>query len=139
MSKGVNKVILIGNLGQEPEVKYMPNGNAVANISVATSESWKDKNTGERKEQTEWHRVVFFGKQAEIAGLYLKKGSKVFVSGRIKTRSWEDKSGVKKYTTEIMGSELQMLDSKSTNPSIDQSINVVKQTTNNNFDDEIPF
>lgn len=112
MSRGVNKVILIGNCGQDPEVKYMLNGNAVANLTVATSESWKDKNTGEQKENTEWHRVVFFRRLAEIAGEYLKKGSKVYIEGKLQTRKWQDQSGNDRYTTEIVANEMQMLDSR---------------------------
>lgn len=113
MSKGVNKVILVGNLGQDPEVRYMPNGSAVANISVATSESWKDKQTGQQQERTEWHKIVYYGKVAEIVGQYLKKGSKVYVEGSLRTKKWQDKqTGQDKYSTEIVGRELQMLDSR---------------------------
>ena len=112
MARGVNKVILIGNLGNDPEVKYMPNGGAVTNITVATSETWKDKNTGETKENTEWHRVVFFRRLAEIAGEYLKKGSKVYIEGRLQTRKWQDQQGNDRYTTEIIANEMQMLDSR---------------------------
>ncbi len=108
----INKVILVGNLGKDPEVRYMPNGDAVANITIATSESWKDKNTGEKKELTEWHRVVFYRKLAEIVGQYLKKGSAVYVEGSIKTRKWTDKEGVERYTTEINANEMQMLGGK---------------------------
>ncbi|SFR15714.1 MULTISPECIES: single-stranded DNA-binding protein SSB1 [unclassified Enterobacter] len=112
-SRGVNKVILVGNLGQDPEVRYMPNGGAVANITLATSESWRDKNTGETKEQTEWHRVVLFGKLAEIAGEYLRKGSQVYIEGSLRTRKWTDQSGQERYTTEInvpqIGGVMQML------------------------------
>ena len=108
-SRGVNKVILIGNLGKDPEVRYMPNGNAVANVTLATSESWKDKNTGETQERTEWHRVVFFRKLAEIVGEYVKKGSKIYVEGRLQTRKWQDQSGQDRYTTEIVANEMQML------------------------------
>lgn len=108
-SRGINKVILIGNLGADPEVRYMPNGDAWANISIATSETWKDKNTGQPQERTEWHRVVFYRRLAEIVGEYLKKGSKVYVEGRLQTRQWE-KDGVKHYTTEIIANEMQMLD-----------------------------
>lgn len=111
-SRGVNKVILIGNLGQDPEVRYMPNGGAVCNITVATSETWKDKNTGENQERTEWHRVVMFRKLAEIAGEYLKKGSKVFIEGRLQTRKWQDQQGQDRYTTEILADNMQMLDSR---------------------------
>ena len=111
--RGVNKVILIGNLGRDPEVRYLPSGGAVANVTVATSESWKDKNTGAMQEQTEWHRIVFYGRLAEIAGEYLRKGSKVFVEGSLHTRKWQDKqTGQDRYSTEIKGSNLQMLDSK---------------------------
>lgn len=111
-SRGVNKVILIGNLGQDPEVRYMPNGGAVCNITVATSETWKDKNTGENQEKTEWHRVVMFRRLAEIAGEYLKKGSKVFLEGRLQTRKWQDQQGQDRYTTEIIADNMQMLDSR---------------------------
>lgn len=110
---GVNKCIIVGNLGQDPEVKYMPNGNAVANITVATSESWKDKDTGQQQERTEWHRVVFFNKLAEIVGQYLKKGSKIYIEGSLRTRKWQDQSGADRYTTEIVAKEMQMLDSRS--------------------------
>jgi single-strand DNA-binding protein len=112
MARGVNKVILVGNLGKDPEVRYSPNGQAVANITLATSESWKDKNTGDKQERTEWHRVVFFGRLAEIAGEYLKKGMQVYVEGRLQTRKWQDKEGKDRYTTEIVASEMQMLGSR---------------------------
>jgi len=105
----VNKVILVGNLGADPETRYMPNGDAVANIRLATTESWKDKATGEKKDLTEWHRVVFYRKLAEIVGQYLKKGSAVYVEGRIRTRKWQDKEGQERYTTEIEANEMQML------------------------------
>jgi len=111
-SRGVNKVILVGNLGQDPEVRYMPNGGAVANITLATSESWRDKQTGETKEKTEWHRVVLFGKLAEVAGEYLRKGSQVYIEGSLQTRKWTDQAGVEKYTTEVVvnvGGTMQML------------------------------
>jgi single-strand DNA-binding protein len=111
-SRGINKVILIGNLGQDPEVRYMPNGGAVCNITVATSETWKDKNTGEQQEKTEWHRVVMFRRLAEIAGEYLKKGSKVYLEGKLQTRKWQDQQGQDRYTTEIVADEMQMLDSR---------------------------
>jgi single-strand DNA-binding protein len=107
----VNKVILVGNLGRDPEVRYLPDGGAVANVSVATTEAWKDK-AGERQEQTEWHRVAFFGKLAEIAGEYLKKGSQIYVEGRIRTRKWQDKEGQDRYTTEIVADRMQMLGSR---------------------------
>ncbi len=111
-SRGVNKVILVGNLGQDPEIRYMPNGSAVANMTLATSESWRDKATGEQKEKTEWHRVVLFGKLAEVAGEYLKKGSQVYIEGALQTRKWTDQAGVEKYTTEVVvnvGGTMQML------------------------------
>jgi single-strand DNA-binding protein len=111
-SRGINKVIVLGNLGKDPEVRYMPSGGAVTNITVATSESWRDKDTGEQKEQTEWHRIVFFNKLAEIAGQYLKKGSQVYIEGALKTRKWQDKDGMDRYTTEIVASEMQMLGGK---------------------------
>jgi len=112
MARGVNKVILVGNLGNDPEMKYMPSGGAVTNISIATSESWKDKTTGQPQERTEWHRVVFFNKLAEIAGQYLKKGSKVYVEGALRTRKWQGQDGQDRYTTEIVANEMQMLDSR---------------------------
>lgn len=112
-SRGVNKVILVGNLGGDPETRYMPSGGAVTNITVATSETWKDKNTGQQQERTEWHRVVFFNRLAEIAGEYLRKGSKVYLEGALRTRKWQDKtSGQDRYTTEIVAAEMQMLDSR---------------------------
>ena len=110
-SRGVNKVILIGNLGQDPEVRYMSNGNAVANVTVATSESWKDQQ-GQQQERTEWHRCVMYRRLAEIAGEYLKKGSKVYMEGRLQTREWQDQQGQKRYTTEIIINEMQMLDGR---------------------------
>lgn len=158
-SRGVNKVILIGTLGQDPEVKYLQNGNAVANISLATSESWNDKQTGEKKEVTEWHRVVIFGKLAEIAGEYLRKGSKVYIEGKLQTSKWQDQQGVDRYSTEVvlkpMGGVMQMLGGKQQdggtsknnssknnnyglgkpNPSKENSSN----ETPTNFDDDIPF
>ena len=112
MARGVNKVILVGNLGKDPEVRYSPNGQAITNITIATSESWKDKTTGDKQEKTEWHRVVFFGKLAEIAGEYLKKGSQIYVEGRLQTRKWQDKEGPDRYTTEIGANEMQMLGSR---------------------------
>jgi single-strand DNA-binding protein len=111
-SKGVNKVILVGNLGKDPEVRYLPNGGAVANITLATSENWRDKTTGEQKEKTEWHRVILFGKLAEVAGEYLRKGSQIYIEGKLTTRKWTDQAGVEKYTTEIhvnVGGAMQML------------------------------
>lgn len=143
MSKrGVNLVILVGNLGNDPETRFMPSGGAVTNISIATSETWKDKNTGQPQERTEWHRVVFFNRLAEIAGEYLRKGSKVYVEGSLRTRKWQDQSGQDRYTTEVVASEMQMLDSKGS--SEDYSGGSGQQVTrvDNNFDsfdDDIPF
>ncbi|MBF4541229.1 single-stranded DNA-binding protein [Salmonella enterica] len=116
MARGVNKVIIVGTLGNDPEVKYSASGSAIANLSVATSEQWKDKQTGEKKEQTEWHRVVIFGKLAEVAGEYLRKGSQVYIEGQLRTRKWTDSNGVDRYTTEIVipqiGGVMQMLGGK---------------------------
>ncbi|NUF49562.1 single-stranded DNA-binding protein [Gilliamella sp. ESL0250] len=167
MARGINKVILVGNLGQDPEVRYMPNGNAVANFSIATSESWKDKQTGETRDRTEWHRVVVFGKLAEIAGEYIKKGTQVYLEGQLQTRKWQDKSGQDRYTTEVVinpiGGTLQMLGSRDGSQNWGQSANnsssapVPQSTTQNapttehteqatamseppmDFDDDIPF
>ena len=151
-SRGVNKVILIGNLGQDPEVRYMPNGGAVTNISVATSETWKDKNTGEQQEKTEWHRVVMFRRLAEIAGEYLKKGSKVYIEGRLQTRKWQDQQGNDRYTTEIVADQMQMLDSRGGGsadfaPRQSSSGQGAPQSqaapsappVDNSYDDDIPF
>lgn len=110
MARGINRVILIGNLGNDPETKFLPSGGAVTNISLATSEAWKDRQTGQMQERTEWHRVVFFNKLAEIAGEYLKKGSKVYVEGSLRTRKWQGQDGQDRFTTEIVASEMQMLD-----------------------------
>lgn len=115
MARGVNKVIIIGNIGQDPEVKYMPSGGAVTNVSIATSETWKDKNTGQPQERTEWHRVVFFNRLGEIAGEYLKKGSKVYIEGSLRTRKWQAQDGSDRYTTEIVANEMQMLDGRGDN------------------------
>ena len=115
MARGINKVILIGNLGSDPEVRYLPSGNAVANLNVATSESWKDRQTGEQQERTEWHRVVIFGKLAEIAGQYLRKGSKVYLEGKLQTRKWQDQQGQDRYSTEVVidiNGQMQMLDGR---------------------------
>lgn len=111
MARGINKVILVGNLGRDPETRYMPSGGAVTNASVATSKQWRDRDSGEQKERTEWHRVVFFNRLAEIAGEYLKKGSKVYIEGELRTRDWE-RDGQKHYTTEIVANEMQMLDGR---------------------------
>ena len=144
---GVNKVILVGNVGQDPEYKAMPNGDGVINLSIATSESWKDKNTGEKKEKTEWHRVVMFRKLADLANQYVKKGSKLYLEGKLQTRSWEQ-DGVKRYTTEINAHEMQFLDSKPSGgqPAREpaQSQQAQQQTQPapanfDNFDDDIPF
>jgi single-strand DNA-binding protein len=113
MARGINKVIIVGNLGNDPEVRYANNGSAIANISVATTDSWKDKNTGEQQEKTEWHRVVMFNRLGEIAGEYLKKGSQVYIEGKLQTRKWQDQSGQDKYSTEIVANEMQMLGGRS--------------------------
>ena len=131
----VNKVILIGNLGEDPETKYMPSGGAVTNITVATSERWKDKQTGEKQEKTEWHRIVMFNKLAEIAGEYLKKGSKVYIEGKLQTRKWQDKEGKDQYTTEIVANEMQMLSgNQAAQPQAQPA-----PTSDDPFDDDIPF
>ena len=148
MARGVNKVILIGNLGKDPEVRYMPSGGAVTNVTIATSESWKDKQSGEQQERTEWHNVVFFNRLAEIAGEYLKKGSKVYVEGSLRTRKWQDKEGKDRYTTEIVAGEMQMLDSRgagasaapqreSSGESWQKGESVAEPA--GDFDDDIPF
>ncbi len=152
MARGINKVILIGNLGNDPEVRYMPNGGAVANITMATSEQWKDKQTGEMQERTEWHRVVLYRRLAEIAGEYLRKGSKVYIEGRLQTRKWQDQNGNDRYTTEIIANDLQMLDSRGGERSADfgqqppaQSQGGAKSAVQpsagglDDFDDDIPF
>ncbi|PRM15625.1 Single-stranded DNA-binding protein [Haemophilus influenzae] len=166
---GINKVIIVGHLGNDPEIRTMPNGDAVANISVATSESWNDRNTGERREVTEWHRIVFYRRQAEICGEYLRKGSQVYVEGRLKTRKWQDQNGQDRYTTEIQGDVMQMLGGRNQNAGgygndmggAPQSSYQARQTNNGNsyqssrpapqpatpqaeppmdgFDDDIPF
>lgn len=143
MARGVNKVIIVGNLGADPDAKSMPSGNMVANFSVATSESWNDRDTGERQEKTEWHRVVFFGRLAEIADQYLKKGSQVYVEGKLQTRKWEDREGNERWTTEIVGSQLEMLGDRMSSGS-NQSNNMNQSTSKSNFsddefDDDIPF
>lgn len=153
----INKVIIVGNLGQDPEVKYMPSGGAVTNISIATTDSWKDKATGEKKENTEWHRVVFFNRLAEIVGEYLKKGSQVYVEGSLRTRKWQDQSGADRYSTEIVAREMQMLGSRAGGSSdfsaSSQQQSAPQQQAPNqggqqqsappqnfdNFDDDIPF
>ncbi len=159
---GINKVILVGNLGQDPEVKYMPNGDAVVNISIATSETWQDKASGENREKTEWHRVVMFRRLGEIAGEYLKKGSKVYIEGKLQTRKWQAQDGSDRYTTEVVANDMQMLDSRgqggmggdaasagaaaggfSAPQSAPQTAAPANQpatpSTNDVFDDDIPF
>ena len=136
MSNGLNKVLIIGNLGSAPEIKYTSSGSAVANLSIATSERWKDRNTGEQKEQVEWHRVVLFSRLAEIAEQYLKKGSKVFVEGKLQTRDWEDAEGKKRYTTEVIAREMTMLDSRSGSDNASQP---QSSSPENNFEEDIPF
>ena len=139
MAKGVNKAILVGNLGQDPEVRYMPNGGAVANITIATTESWKDKTTGQQQEKTEWHRVVFFKRLAEVVGEYLKKGSQVYIEGKLQTRKWEDKEGNMRFTTEIVANEMQMLGSRSVSPSAGNETQGSPSTPAGGFDDDIGF
>lgn len=148
MSRGVNKVILVGNLGADPETRYTPAGAAVTNIRVATSEFWKDKETGERQEKTEWHRIVFFGRLAEIAGEYLKKGRQVYVEGRLRTNKWEDKDGNDRYTTEVIADNMQMLGSRQGTGSMDDSFEPTAAAAPkpaaatagaSEFDDDIPF
>jgi len=144
---GINKVIIVGNCGQDPETRSLPNGNAVTNISVATSESWKDKNTGEQKERTEWHRIVFFNRLAEIAGEYLKKGSKVYIEGSNRTRKWQAQDGSDRYATEIVASEMQMLDSRQSAAEPSSVAQPSAQGTSQSqafqqpdgFDDDFPF
>lgn len=148
MARGVNKVILVGNCGKDPETRYMPSGGAVTNISIATSESWKDKQSGETKERTEWHNIVFFNRLAEIVGEYVRKGSQIYVEGALRTRKWQDKSGQDRYTTEVVASEMQMLGSRqgggdSYAPA--QTSNQSSQpqpaaaVVEDGFDDDIPF
>lgn len=152
MARGVNKVILVGNLGRDPEIRYSANGAAIANCTLATSEQWKDKNTGEKQEKTEWHRVVFFGRLAEIAGEYLKKGSQIYVEGRLQTRKWQDNNGQDRYTTEIVANEMQMLGSRGGGSSdydsgyaggssagSDMGGGAPATSTSGDFDDDIPF
>ena len=123
MSRGVNKVILVGNLGQKPEMRYTATQTAVANLSIATTESWKDKESGENRDKTEWHRVVFFGNLAEIAEKYLDKGSSVYIEGKIQTRKWQDKEGKDRWTTEVLGNQLTMLGSRNSSEPIDDTSN----------------
>lgn len=144
----VNRVILVGNLGRDPEVRYSPEGAAITNFSIATTDTWKDKATGEKKEATEWHRIVFFGKTAEIAGQYLKKGSSVYVEGSLRTRKWTDKEGQERYTTEIVGDRMQMLGGRpSASSGGEDDFEQRTQQSNRNappapmdrFEDDIPF
>ena len=146
MARGINKAILIGHLGQDPEVKYMPSGKAVCNISVATTESWNDRNSGEKIEKTEWHRVVLFHRLAEIAGEYLRKGSQVYVEGRLQTRKWQDQSGSDRYSTEIVANNMQMLGGKGGSsmmqdgpPSSMEPAQTAASPASDDFDDDIPF
>lgn len=148
MARGVNKVILVGNLGQDPEVKYMPSGQAVCNISIATTDSWNDKTSGEKIEKTEWHRVVFFRRLAEIAGEYLRKGSQIYIEGRLQTRKWQDQGGNDRYTTEIVANDMQMLGGKgggAAPPMTEKSSGASNKepasagSTADDFDDDIPF
>jgi len=149
MARGINKVILVGNLGRDPETRYMPSGGAVTNVSIATSKSWRDRDSGEQKERTEWHRIVFFNRLAEIANEYLKRGSKVYVEGELRTREWE-REGQKHYTTEIVANEMQMLDSRNEGgmgamggggsaPSRSQQSDDFGPPPSDDFDDDIPF
>ncbi|HSX20015.1 MAG TPA: single-stranded DNA-binding protein [Gammaproteobacteria bacterium] len=153
MARGVNKVIIIGNLGADPEVRYMPSGGAVTNIRVATSDGWKDKQTGEAQERTEWHRIVFFSRLAEIASEYLRKGSKVYVEGSLRTNKWQDQNGNDRYTTEIIANSMQMLDSKggpanaganaaaasASQSYAQESVPTAEPEMAADFDDDIPF
>lgn len=158
MARGINKVILVGNVGTDPEVRYLPNGNAVTTLSIATSETWKDKQNGEKQERTEWHRVVCFNRLGEIAGEYVRKGSKLYVEGSLRTRKWQDQQGQDRYTTEIIAADIQMLDSKGTGAgasfhddshSVPQSTNQPRSQSSSaapaahnafeELDDDIPF
>ena len=154
MARGINKVILIGNLGADPEVRYTPNGNAVANITLATSTAWRDKQSGELMDRTEWHRIVFFNRLAEIVGEYLHKGSKIYIEGSLRTRKWQDKTGNDRYTTEIIANEMQMLDSRNSSgddnnythrstANQEQAVTPAEQTSKashaDDLDDDIPF
>ena len=152
MARGINKVILIGNLGNDPDIRYTASGAAVANISLATAETWRDKDSGEQQERTEWHRVVFFGRLAEIVGEYLRKGSQIYVEGRLQTRKWQDKEGNDRYTTEIVANEMQMLGGRSGGSANYESAPqaassnsqkapepVSSGSSSDDFDDDIPF
>ncbi|KTD23303.1 single-stranded DNA-binding protein [Legionella londiniensis] len=152
MARGINKVILIGNAGADPEVRYMPNGAAVSTLSIATSETWKDKQTGEKQERTEWHRVVCFNRLGEIAGEYVRKGSKLYIEGSLRTRKWQDQQGQDRYTTEIVASDIQLLDGKGQSPAYQDNelgssqpasgskpAHEGNSTQFNDLDDDIPF
>lgn len=146
MARGINKVILVGNVGGDPETRYMPSGSAVTNITIATNETWKDKQTGEKKERTEWHRVALFNRLAEVAAEYLRKGSQVYIEGKLRTRKWQGKDGQDRYTTEIIASEMQMLGGRggsggSANFGDDNQGdgNAPPQPGPDDFDDDIPF
>lgn len=148
MARGINKVILIGNLGNDPETRYTPSGSAVATVSLATSASWRDKETGDQQERTEWHRIVFFGRLAEIVGEYLRKGSQIYVEGRLQTRKWQDNEGKDRYTTEIVANEMQMLGSRSGGtapveqappPKEEKKTEPAESAAADEFDDDIPF
>ena len=144
MARGINKVIIVGNLGADPDSRAMPSGNAVTNISVATSESWNDRETGEKQEKTEWHRVVYFNRLAEIAAQYLKKGSQVYVEGKLQTRKWEDKEGNERWTTEVVANQMQMLGDRMSNDMSNDNASSSQSSSDNDFstdefDDDIPF
>jgi single-strand DNA-binding protein len=139
MARGINKVIIVGNLGQDPENRFMPSGSAVTNFTVATNEQWKDKETGEQKKRTEWHKVAMFGKLAEIAAEYLRKGSMVYVEGKLRTRKWQDKDGNDRYTTEIIADEMQMLGGRSQAANDAPKGRPEPAPAPDDFDDDIPF
>ena len=143
MARGINKVILVGNLGADPETRYMPSGGAVTNIRIATSESWKDKNTGDQQERTEWHNVAFFGRLAEISAEYLRKGSQVYIEGKLRTRKWQDKEGNDRWSTEVIANEMQMLGSRPGSGAPAQSNAAAAPagppSGSGEFDDDIPF
>ncbi len=148
MARGINKVIIVGNLGQDPETRYMPSGSAVTNFTVATNESWKDKQTGEQKDRTEWHRVAMFGRLAEVAAEYLRKGSQVYIEGKLRTRKWQDRDGKDRYTTEIIADEMQMLGGRGGGGSAPMGSDSVPASAPagappappaDDFDDDIPF
>ena len=146
MARGINKVIIVGNLGNDPETRYMPSGSAVTNLTVATNESWKDKQTGEQKERTEWHKVAMFNRLAEIAAEYLRKGSQVYIEGKLRTRKWQDKDGNDRWTTEVVADEMQMLGGRSGGGGGSASMNqdpgpasAPAQPDPDAFDDDIPF